>query len=73
MKPAEDGSGDVVLRLYESKRNRVACKVTCHLPVTSAWVTDMREQQAKPLKVAKSGMALTFRPFEIKTIRLRLA
>ena len=73
MKPAEDGSNDVVLRLYESKRNRVACKVTCHLPVARAWLTDMREQQAKPLKVSKNRMALTFRPFEIKTIRLRPA
>lgn len=44
VKPAEDGSGDLVLRLYESKRTATRCALTTSLPFRSAAQTNMLEE-----------------------------
>ncbi len=72
VKPAEDGSGDIVVRLYECKRTATACVLSTSLPVTSAAETDMLEQHQADLALDGKSIALTFRPFEIKTVRLTL-
>ncbi|HTY99953.1 MAG TPA: glycosyl hydrolase-related protein, partial [Rhodocyclaceae bacterium] len=71
VKLAEDGSGDLVLRLYEAKRSRVACRLSLEMPVAAAFETDMLEGRARRLAVRGSELRLDFRPFEIKTVRLR--
>ncbi|HEY3379689.1 MAG TPA: glycoside hydrolase family 38 C-terminal domain-containing protein [Armatimonadota bacterium] len=71
VKPAEDGSGDIVLRLYETMRTTTRCTLTTTLPVTAVHETDMLEEHGVPLPLANGALALTFRPFEIKTVRLR--
>jgi alpha-mannosidase len=71
-KPAEDGSGDIVVRLYESKRMRTRATVTTTLPVASATETDMLERHVAGLDCVDGKLELDFRPFEIKTIRLKL-
>ncbi|MCB0230149.1 MAG: alpha-mannosidase, partial [Anaerolineae bacterium] len=43
VKPAEDGSGDVIVRLYESMRTATRCRLTTALPVGRAALTDMLE------------------------------
>jgi alpha-mannosidase len=70
VKPAEDGSGDTIVRLWESKRAATRCVLTVSLPVQRATLTDMLENDGEPLKMRDKRIALTFRPFEIKTIRL---
>ena len=72
IKPAEDGSGDIVLRLYEALQTHASCTLATSLPVKRAWVTDMLENAVAPLAVRNGAMALEFRPFEIKTIRLQM-
>ncbi len=81
VKPAEDGSGDVIVRLYESKRMATQTMLTTSLPVAEAWETDMLEEDTlAPLNLItatdKSSedhkIQLTFSPFKIKTVRLRL-
>jgi alpha-mannosidase len=72
VKPAEDGSGDVVLRLYESMRTHTRCKLSTSLPLTSAAQTNMLEQEDRQLVVKDGIISLDFRPFEIKTVRLTL-
>jgi alpha-mannosidase len=73
LKPAEDGSGDVVVRLYESMRTRTVCTLRTHLPAVAAEETDMLEQSTlRKLRLDGGEMELEFRPFEIKTIRLRM-
>ena len=72
VKAAEDGSGDVVVRLYESKRMTTRCQLTIDLPVTGAWATNMLEEDGAPLALEDGSVALEFRPFEIKTIRFAL-
>ena len=45
LKPAEDGSGDLILRLYEAKKAAVNTKVFTALNVAQAWTCDMLEKK----------------------------
>ncbi len=72
-KPAEDGSGDVVVRLYEAKRAATRCVLSTALPVASAERTDMLENSVEPLDLENGRISLELRPFEIVTLRLRIA
>jgi alpha-mannosidase len=73
VKPAEDGSPDVIVRLYESKRTAARCTLTTALSVQAAIQADMLENVLDQLECAGGKIALDFRPFEIKTVRLVLA
>ena len=53
VKPAEDGSGDVILRLYEAQRTATRTKLNLDLPVKMAWVTNMLEEKSKPRSPSK--------------------
>ena len=71
VKPAEDGSSDIVVRLYESKRMATRCVLTTSLPVREALQTDMLENGDKKLPCQNGQIELEFRAFEVKTVRLR--
>mgnify|MGYP000445216141 CR=1 FL=1 len=73
VKLAEDGSRDIVVRLYESKRAATRCTLRTALPVAEALATNMLEECGQPLRAEGGAIQLDFRPFEIKTLRLRLA
>ena len=71
VKMAEDGSGDIIVRLYESKKAAVTTKL--HAAFTEgfkAYYCDMLENVQEELSVEDDAVELTFRAFEIKTIRL---
>jgi alpha-mannosidase len=70
VKPAEDGSGDCIVRLYEAKHAATACVLSTSLPVAKAALATMLEAPMKALPVRKGSMALTLKPFEIVTVRL---
>jgi alpha-mannosidase len=70
VKPAEDGSDDVVVRLYESQRMATRCVLATSLLIGRAAETNMLEQELRPLAIEGGRMALDLRPFEIKTLRL---
>ena len=70
MKPAEDGSGDVILRLYESKKAAVTAKVRCALG-SRAYLCDMLENVREEIPVEKGEMTLAFGAFEVKTVRMK--
>ncbi len=72
VKPAEDGSRDVIVRLYEAKRCATRCQLSTALPVKTASQTNMMEEEGSPLEIKAGKVALDFRPFEVKTVRLRL-
>jgi alpha-mannosidase len=74
VKPAEDGSSDVIVRLYESKRTATACTLRTALPVASAVETDMLESSVLDELACEDGnVDLVLNPFEVKTVRLTLA
>ncbi|MDR1279758.1 MAG: glycosyl hydrolase-related protein [Opitutaceae bacterium] len=79
VKLAEDDSGDLVLRLYEASRATTRCHLRINLPsigFRSACETDMLETSLPGRDLpppGTAGLRLDFRPFEIKTVRLRAA
>lgn len=73
MKPAEDGSGDVILRLYEAKKAAVQVQLQCNMRFDKAYLCDMLENKKEELAVDDGKMMLSFRAFEIKTIRLQIS
>ncbi len=76
VKPAEDGSGDVIVRVYESKRMATRAALAVSLKVRRAIETNLLEEPlpgAGPLAVRGGRIALDLRPFEIKTLRLKTA
>lgn len=70
VKPAEDGSGDMIVRLYEAKRTATRCTLAISLPAKQVLATDMLEEGGEPVPFENGGVTLDFRPFEIKTLRL---
>jgi alpha-mannosidase len=72
VKLAEDGSNDIIVRLYESKRNHTHCTLSTSLSVSKVSQTDMMERFQGELSVKKNKIRLDFLPFEIKTIRLSI-
>ena len=72
VKPAEDGSQDLIARMYECKRSATRCTLTTTLPVTAASQTNLVEEEVSKLEVESGKITLDFRPFEIKTVRLHL-
>ncbi len=72
VKPAEDGSADIMLRLYEAKRTATRCVLEVGLPVASVIQTNMLEEPESALSCEEGRVVLEFRPFEIKTLRLTL-
>jgi alpha-mannosidase len=69
--PGRDGS--VTLRIYEASgkpANGVEIKV--HNPVVSAAETNLLGDEIRALPAARDTLHLDLRPFEIKTIRLKL-
>jgi len=70
VKPAEDGSGDVIVRLYECKHMATRCTLSTVLPVARATQTDMLEAKECDLALVDGKVSLDLRPFEVKTVRL---
>ncbi|CAM3765678.1 alpha-mannosidase [Tsukamurella ocularis] len=70
VKLAEDGSGDVVVRLYESRGTRVHTTVRADFEHESVVRTDLLERpQADPEPAGE--MRITLRPFQLVTLRFR--
>ncbi len=70
VKPAEDGSGDGIVRLYESKKADTCCTVKIGLPVQRVWACDMLENTQEEISIEDCTVSLRFRPFEVKTLRI---
>ena len=71
VKMAEDGSGDIIVRLYESKK--AAGRTKLHTAFTkdfTAYSCDMLENREEELCTENGAVDLSFKAFEIKTVRL---
>ena len=73
VKPAEDGSGDVILRLYEAKKADTDCVLKLGIPAGKIWECDMLENREEALDAADGGLKLHFHTFEVKTLRIEAA
>ncbi|MFJ9024308.1 alpha-mannosidase [Streptomyces sp. NPDC102259] len=74
VKLADDESGDVVVRLYESRGGRSTGTLRTGFPLAGAQVTDLLERPLEPAVVGEDGtVGVVLRPFQILTLRLERA
>jgi alpha-mannosidase len=71
VKKAEDDDA-IIVRLYEAHgwRGRYTLRTT--LPVVQAYETDLMENVERELNLRNGTVVLSFKPFEIKTVKLAL-
>ncbi|HKN56505.1 MAG TPA: glycoside hydrolase family 38 C-terminal domain-containing protein [Amycolatopsis sp.] len=74
VKLAEDRSGDLVVRLYESLGGRATARLSVDVPVNEAYSVDLLERRAAftvdhPVNAGEIRVSL--RPFEVRTLRVR--
>ena len=71
VKLAEDGSGDVVVRLYESLGRRSLGTITANFPVQGSCAVDLLERLVQEPGVECGGnvVDLKLRPFQLVTLR----
>ncbi|MFE7853906.1 alpha-mannosidase [Streptomyces sp. NPDC057403] len=71
VKLADDESGDVVVRLYESRGGRATGVLRTGFPLAGAQVTDLLERPLEDAATTEDGVPVALRPFQILTLRLR--
>lgn len=69
-KKSEDGD-DIILRGYECFNKRTDVALTLGVPVKRAYICDMLENEETEIPVIDSKISLTFKPFEIITVKLK--
>ncbi|PRX97073.1 alpha-mannosidase [Allonocardiopsis opalescens] len=72
VKLADDRSGDVVVRLYESRGARATATITPSFPTTAIQETDLLERPTAPTALTTAtpeGATLSLRPFQVVTLR----
>lgn len=70
VKPAEDGSGDIVIRLYEAKKSACTANIKVNLDGFRCFACDMLENVLEEVPVVDGTIKLDFGAFEVKTVRL---
>ncbi|MFD7622751.1 alpha-mannosidase [Streptomyces sp. NPDC059802] len=72
VKLADDGSGDVVVRLHEAHGGRASARLTAGFALAGASVTDLLERPLadETAEVDGDAVRLALRPFQIVTLRL---
>ncbi|MER7998305.1 glycoside hydrolase family 38 C-terminal domain-containing protein [Streptomyces sp. NPDC095613] len=73
VKLADDGSGDLVVRLYESNGGRARVRIGLGLEAGAVARTDLLERplaDAERPELTDGGIQLALRPFELVTLRL---
>ena len=68
-KTAEDGSGDLVVRLLESFGTQARIVLRPAFTAGKAFSCDLLEREQEELTLADGGIAMEFGPWEIKTVR----
>ncbi|PWI14164.1 alpha-mannosidase [Streptomyces sp. Act143] len=71
VKLADDGSGDVVVRLYESRGGRAQGVLRTGFPLAGAEITDLLERPLEAAHLTDGAVPVALRPFQILTLRLR--
>ncbi|MDX3640257.1 alpha-mannosidase [Streptomyces sp. MB09-02B] len=70
VKLADDASGDVVVRIYESSGGRARGVLRTGFPLAGAQITDLLERPLSEAATDGNGVPVTLRPFEVQTLRL---
>jgi len=71
VKLAEDGSGDVVVRLYESRGGRATTRVAARFDHAGVVVTDLLERTTGDVATEAGAAVVRLTPFQVVTLRFR--
>ncbi|MSO58953.1 MAG: alpha-mannosidase [Ilumatobacteraceae bacterium] len=77
VKYAHDGSGDIIVRIWESSGDRVSGKLQTPMATggktnaMTAHESNILEDTLAPISVNDGSIVLTMRPFEIRTLRFK--
>ena len=71
VKRADDGSGDLVVRLHEAVGDRAAVALEADVPLSGAAQASIFEEWGDPLPVEGGRVRVALRPFELATVRVR--
>ena len=69
LKPAQDGSGDLILRFYEAQKAACTARVQTKWQ-GKAWICDLLENKEQEIANDNGNLKLEFGPFEIITVRI---
>jgi alpha-mannosidase len=70
VKLAEDSSGDLIVRLYESTGGRADSRIAFAGVAEKIWLTDFLELPTSAEHVSGGSIELQFRPFQVITLRI---
>jgi len=70
VKAADDGSGDLVVRLHEALGGRARTTLRTAASFTTSVACDLLERPVGTPEPAAGGVAVELRPFEVRTLRL---
>ena len=73
VKLADDRSGDVVVRLYEAHGGRAEVRLSADFEIAEANETDLLERPLARRDSTEGAIAVSLRPFQILTLRLKRA
>jgi alpha-mannosidase len=71
VKAADDGSGELVVRLHEAVGDRATVRLELDRPVEQAWRATIFEDRLDELGGDEGRVRLTLQPFELATVRIR--
>jgi alpha-mannosidase len=71
VKHADDGSGDVIVRLFEACGDRVTLTVSTSMGIAGALRCNLLEEPTAGVECSDGIVSLTLHPFEIVTLLLR--
>lgn len=71
IKKAEEGN-DIIVRLYEASGSSTHTTLTINAPIKAASSTNLLEEVEATLQVQDNTIGLTFKPFEIVTLRIQI-
>lgn len=72
LKVSEDDPNALILRMYESKGARGSGQLIFYLPTVKAFYSNPLEDEVSPLLNHNDGFHLSFKPFQIVTLKLIL-
>ncbi len=71
VKASEEGDGWMAVRLHEQGNTHARATLTAGFAIETAQTCDLLEENRQSLPINDNGVALAFRPFEIKTLLLK--
>lgn len=69
IKQAEDGSGDIIIRMYECGMAKTKCRLKTGFDIKKAYITDMLENNICEIPINKRCAELELKRFEVATVR----